>query len=243
MKKTTILACFCMALIFCSCHKDQHTYNAAMTESYFANYNNKLSVMTVLNNLSNFWQGDYTWKGDIGWTDVQAETRFTLESVQAININFDNMLAQYFEEDDYFIYTLTRKEDNTILHQYMFSKNGCQDINAQQHTYHTEVEYHFVNHDNEVGVKSILNNLGIFWEDSWTGPIELTDKKANDRFTTESVPNISNNFDNKLAKYFKEGDYFTYSLCRKNPDGFLGYTIIHSYKFTKNGTEEFIPVK
>ena len=59
---------------------------------------------------------------------MKADTRFTLESVLAITNNFDNKLAQYFEEGDYFIYTLTRKDDNTKLHEYKFTINGAEDI-------------------------------------------------------------------------------------------------------------------
>ena len=128
MKKLAILACVCMALVFSSCHRDQHTYNAAVTEYHFANHDNEVSVKAVLNSLSNFWEGDYTWRGDVDWADVKADARFTLEAVLAINTNFDNKLAQYFEEGDYFIYTLTRKEDKTIIHQYKFTKNGSEEL-------------------------------------------------------------------------------------------------------------------
>ena len=125
MKKLAILACVCMALVFTSCHRDQHTYTAAVTEYHFANYENEVSVKAILKSLSGFWEGDYTWKGNnVTWADAQADTRFTVESVGAITLNFDNKLAEYFGEDDYFIYTLTRKDDNTMLHQYKFTKDG-----------------------------------------------------------------------------------------------------------------------
>ena len=128
MKKLAFLACVCMALVFSSCHRDQHTYNASVTEYHFANHDNEVSVKAVLNSLSSFWDGDYTWRGETAWADVKADTRFTLESVLAINNNFDNKLAQYFEDGDYFIYTLVRKDDNTKLHEYKFTKNGSEEI-------------------------------------------------------------------------------------------------------------------
>ena len=128
MKKLAFLACVCMALVFSSCHREQHTYNASMTEYHFAQHDNEVAVKAVLNSMSSFWEGDYTWKGEINWADVKADTRFTLESVLAITNNFDNKLAQYFEEGDYFIYTLTRKDDNTKLHEYKFTINGAEDI-------------------------------------------------------------------------------------------------------------------
>ena len=128
MKKLAFLACVCMALVFSGCHRDQHTYNASVTEYHFANHDNEVSVKAVLNSLSAFWEGDYTWKGEIGWADLKADTRFTVESVAAITLNFDNKLVQYFEEGDYFIYTLVRKDDNTILHQYKFTKDGGEEI-------------------------------------------------------------------------------------------------------------------
>ena len=128
MKKLAILACVCMALVFSGCHREQHTYTAAVTEYHFANHDNEVSVKAVLNSLSNFWEGDYTWKGNnLDWADVQADARFTLESYAAITLNFDKM-AQYFEEGDYFIYTLTRKDDNTKLHEYKFTKDGGEEI-------------------------------------------------------------------------------------------------------------------
>lgn len=128
MKKLAFLACVCMALVFSSCHRPQHTYNAAVTEYHFQQHDNEVAVKAVLNSLNSFWEGDYTWKGDVDWTDVKAEARFSMESVLAIKNNFDNKLAQYFEDGDYFIYTLTRVEDNTVLHKYKFTKDGAEDI-------------------------------------------------------------------------------------------------------------------
>ena len=129
MKKLAFLACVCMALVFSGCHRDQHTYNAAVTEYHFANHDNEVSVKAVLNSLSGFWEGDYTWKGNnLAWADTQADLRFTGESVGAITLNFNSKLAEYFGEGDYFIYTLTRKDDNTKLHQYKFTKDGGEEI-------------------------------------------------------------------------------------------------------------------
>lgn len=128
MKKIMILACVCMAFVFSSCHREQHTYNASVTEYNFANHDNEVSVKAVLNSLASFWEGDYVWKGDVSFTDLKADARFTLEANLAITTNFSNKLAQYFEEGDYFIYTLKRSEDNTILHQYKYTKDGGEEI-------------------------------------------------------------------------------------------------------------------
>lgn len=129
MKKLAILACVCMALVFSSCHRDQHTYTAAVTECHFANHDNEVAALAVLRSLSGFWEGDYTWKGNnLTWADTQADLRFTGESVAAITLNFNSKLAEHFEEGDYFIYTLTRKDDNTKLHQYKFTKDGGEEI-------------------------------------------------------------------------------------------------------------------
>ena len=124
MKKLAILACVCMALVFSSCHREQHTYNAAVTY-HFADHDNEVRVDAILKSFSSFWEGDYTWKGNnLAWADAQADIRFTGESVAAITLNFNSKLAEYFEEGDYFIYTLTRKDDNTKLHEYKFTKDG-----------------------------------------------------------------------------------------------------------------------
>ena len=87
-----------------------------------------MAVKAVLGTLSSFWEGDYTWRGDVSFTDLKADARFTLEANLAISTNFNNKLAQYFEEGDYFIYTLKRNEDNTILHQYKYTKDGGEEI-------------------------------------------------------------------------------------------------------------------
>ena len=85
-------------------------------------------MKAVLGTMNSFWEGDYTWKGDVDFTDLKADARFTMESYLALTTNFDKKLQQYFDEDDYFIYTLTRKEDNTIIHQYKFTKDGGEEI-------------------------------------------------------------------------------------------------------------------
>ena len=128
MKKIMVLACVCMAFVFSSCHRDQHTYNAAVSEYHFASHDNEVAVKAVLGTLSAFWEGDYTWRGDVEFTDLKADARFTLEANLAISSNFNNKLVQYFEEGDYFIYTLKRNEDNTILHQYKYTKDGGEEI-------------------------------------------------------------------------------------------------------------------
>ena len=123
-----VFACVCMALVFTGCHREQHTYNASVTEYHFAHHDNEVAVKAVLGTLSSFWEGDYTWKGSVDVTDVKADARFTLEAYLSLTTNFEKKLMEYFEEGDYFIYTLKRTEDNTILHQYKFTKDGGEEI-------------------------------------------------------------------------------------------------------------------
>lgn len=128
MKKIMILACVCMAFVFSGCHREQHTYKASVTEYSFADHDNEVALKAVLGNLSSFWDGDYTWKGDVVFTDLKADARFTLESNLAISTSFDKKLRKYFDVDDYFIYTLMRVEDSTILHQYKYTINGEEEL-------------------------------------------------------------------------------------------------------------------
>lgn len=128
MKKLMVFACVCMALVLSGCHREQHTYNASVTEYHFAQHDNEVALKAVLGTMNSFWEGDYAWKGDVDFTDLKAEARFTMESYLALTTNFEKKLQKYFDEDDYFIYTLTRTEDNTILHQYKFTKNGDEEI-------------------------------------------------------------------------------------------------------------------
>ena len=130
MKKSILLSIVCCALVFTSCHRDQHRYNAAITEYHFANHDNEVSVKTTLENLSAFWTGDYVWKGDVNFTDVKADWRFSIEANGAIELNFDNKFQRFFEEDDYCIYTLKRIDNNeeVILHQIKYTKNGGEDV-------------------------------------------------------------------------------------------------------------------
>ena len=128
MKKLMVFACVCMALVFTGCHREQHTYNASVTEYHFAHHDNEVAVKAVLGTLSSFWEGDYTWKGSVDVTDVKADARFTLEAYLSLTTNFEKKLMEYFEEGDYFVYTLKRTEDNTILHQYKFTKDGGEEI-------------------------------------------------------------------------------------------------------------------
>ena len=128
MKKLMVFASVCMALVFTGCHREQHTYNASVTEYHFAHHDNEVAVKAVLGTLSSFWEGDYTWKGSVDVTDVKADARFTLEAYLSLTTNFEKKLMEYFEEGDYFVYTLKRTEDNTILHQYKFTKDGGEEI-------------------------------------------------------------------------------------------------------------------
>ena len=127
MKKLVVFAFVCLALVFTGCKKEQHTYTASM-EYHFANHDDEVSVKAVLNSLSAYWEGDFTWNGSTEWADVKAESRFSLESLMSIVANFDNKLQPYFHEGDYLLYTLTRKDDNTMLWQYKITKDGEEEV-------------------------------------------------------------------------------------------------------------------
>lgn len=132
MKKLALLSLVICAVVFSGCKREQHTYKASVTEYHFANHDNEVGVKTGLDNLNLFWNGNYTWTGDVAVTDVKAETRFSLESYVTVEVNYEKMFERFFvEDDDYFIYTLARVEDNgseTILHQYRFTKDGGTEI-------------------------------------------------------------------------------------------------------------------
>lgn len=127
MKKLAVFAFVCIALVFTGCNKEQHAYNASM-EYHFAQHDDEVAVKAILKSMNNYWEGDYTWNGNVDWADVQAETRYSMESVLAIVANFDSKLKQYFHDDDYMLYTLKRKEDNKVLWQYKFTKDGEQEV-------------------------------------------------------------------------------------------------------------------
>lgn len=127
MKKLALFAFVCIAFVFTGCNKEQHTYNASM-EYHFANHDDEVAVRAVLKSMKTYWEGDYTWNGSVDWADVQAETRFSMESIVTIVANFDSKLKEYFHEGDYMLYTLTRKEDNKIIWQYKFTQNGQEEI-------------------------------------------------------------------------------------------------------------------
>ncbi|MCQ2284690.1 MAG: hypothetical protein MJZ57_07305 [Bacteroidales bacterium] len=129
MKKLAVLAIVCLSLVCSSCYRDSNTYNASITESHFANHDNETSVNAVLKTINSFWDGDYSYKGlSTLEADVKADLRF-VSAVTAINLH-NTELADYFEEGDYFIYTLTRTTggDNVILHQYKITKDGSEEI-------------------------------------------------------------------------------------------------------------------
>ena len=123
MKKLALFAFVCIALVFTGCNKEQHAYNASM-EYHFAQHDDEVAVKALLESMSAYLVGDYTWNGSVDWADVQAETRYSLESLVTIMANFDSKLKPYFHDGDYLLYTLTRKEDNKILWQYKITKDG-----------------------------------------------------------------------------------------------------------------------
>lgn len=128
MKKLALFAFVCIALVFTGCKREQHAYNASM-EYHFAQHDDEVAVQAILKSMSGYWEGDYTWNGNIDWTDVQAETRYSIESLEAnIMANFNSKLKSYFHDEDYMLYTLTRKEDNKILWQFKITKDGEKEV-------------------------------------------------------------------------------------------------------------------
>lgn len=120
MKRLAILAIVCCSLVLTSCFRPQEKYVASITEWHFANPENQLGVKAVLGTIHSLWEGEYAYKGlstDI--CNIKARTRYA-ESEAAILLH-SSELKPYFEQGDYFVYTLTRITDgNEIIVQLKF---------------------------------------------------------------------------------------------------------------------------
>lgn len=120
MKRLAILAIVCCSLVLTSCFRPQEKYVAAITEWHFANSENQIGAKAVLGTIHSLWEGEYAYKGlstDI--CNIKARTRYA-ESEAAILLH-SSELEPYFEQGDYFVYTLTRITDgNEMLVQLKF---------------------------------------------------------------------------------------------------------------------------
>ncbi|MBR4918435.1 MAG: hypothetical protein IKZ52_04375 [Bacteroidales bacterium] len=118
MKKIALLAIVCCAMVFSSCHRDQHTYYTT-TNFEFDNHDNEVSAKAVLGTINVYWNGDYTFTGnDEGYTDIRAEAKY-LECIAAILLH-GNEIKVHMNADDYFNYRLYRKSDNVLLEDTKF---------------------------------------------------------------------------------------------------------------------------
>jgi hypothetical protein len=114
MKKLALLAIVCCAMVFTSCHRDQHTYYTEVSYSQPETSADVISLKAVLKTISLFWVGDFTFTGnDESYTDVLAKTKF-LESKTAIWAH-GGELKEYLNDGNYFYYRLYRKSDNALL--------------------------------------------------------------------------------------------------------------------------------
>ncbi len=118
MKRIAFLAIVCCAMVFSSCHRDQHTYYTT-TNFEFDNHDNEVSAKAVLGTINVYWNGDYTFTGnDEAYTDLRAEAKY-LECVAAILLH-GNEIKVHMNADDYFNYRLYRKSDNVLLEDTKF---------------------------------------------------------------------------------------------------------------------------
>lgn len=118
MKRIAFLAIVCCAMVFSSCHRDQHTYYTT-TNFEFANHDNEVSAKAVLGTINVYWNGDYTFTGnDEAYTDLRAEGKY-LEALAAILLH-GNEIKVHMDADDYFNYRLYRKSDNVLLEDTKF---------------------------------------------------------------------------------------------------------------------------
>ena len=119
MKKLALLAIACCAMLFSSCHRDQHTYYTTINYSKSEDHVDVISIKAVLGTINVLWNGDYTFTGnDEGYTDVKAKAKY-LESVAGIMLH-GNEIKVHMGADDYFNYKLFRKSDNVLLEDTKF---------------------------------------------------------------------------------------------------------------------------
>jgi hypothetical protein len=115
MKKIIILLAVVSTMFLSTgCHRQSELYNAAFTEYHFNNSENATSVKAVLGTINSAWEGDYAIKGlDTDVADAKANLKFA-ESCLAIELK-SNKFKQYFQEGDYFVYTLKRVSNGEKL--------------------------------------------------------------------------------------------------------------------------------
>ncbi|MCQ2275707.1 MAG: hypothetical protein MJZ87_01975 [Bacteroidales bacterium] len=114
MKKLAVLAIVCCAMVLTSCHRPVEFYSVGIDEYHFASGSNETSVKAVLGTIYNLWEGQDAYKGmtaDV--SDIKAITRYD-ESVAAIMLHA-NELKPYFQEGDYFVYTLKRTTEGEVI--------------------------------------------------------------------------------------------------------------------------------
>ena len=119
MKKIALFAIVCCAIVFSSCHRDQHTYYTTVNYSQPDNTESVISIKAVLGTINLFWNGDYTFTGnDEGYTDIKAEAKY-LESIAAIMLHGSDIKV-HMGPDDFFNYRLYRSSDNVMLEDTKF---------------------------------------------------------------------------------------------------------------------------
>lgn len=129
MKKLALLAIVCCAMVFTSCHRDQHTYYTTINFSQAENTESVISIKAVLGTINVYWIGDYTFTGnDEGYTDVKAKAKY-LESVAGILLH-GSEIKTHMGADDYFNYKLFRKSDNVLLEDTKFYLNTDGNFNS-----------------------------------------------------------------------------------------------------------------
>lgn len=121
MKKLILLSVTCCTLLLSGCNRVMEVYNASVSEYHFENVDNAVSVKAVLKTINLMWNGDWSFKGlEREIADSKASIKYT-ESMAAIVLHSGEM-EEYFQANDYFIYTLSRitGQDTIVLQQTKF---------------------------------------------------------------------------------------------------------------------------
>lgn len=121
MKKLILLSVTCCTLLLSGCNRIMEVYNASVTEYHFENADNSVSVKAVLKTINLMWNGDWSFKGlEREIADSKASIKYA-ESLAAILLH-SGELEEYFQTNDYFIYTLSRitGQDTVVLQQTKF---------------------------------------------------------------------------------------------------------------------------
>lgn len=125
MKKLVVLAAVCCAIVFSGCSRQQENYNAKVTDYHFANPENVISVKAILGTVKSMWEGDFYYKGEKqNICDTKANLKYRA-AVAAILLHSSELKPYFEDENDYFIYTMTRTTDgeNNVLVQVKFFIN------------------------------------------------------------------------------------------------------------------------